>query len=327
MPSTIVTSDLRKWYGDVHAVDGVSLDVETGEFFGILGPNGAGKTTLLEIIEGLREADSGEVSLLGLAPWPRNAQLLPRIGVQLQATAFFDRLSAREQIRTFAALYDVPDATADEMLDVVGLADKADTRTGQLSGGQAQRLSIACALVHSPEVVFLDEPTAALDPQARRNLWDLLRDINQQGRTVVLTTHYMDEADRLCDRIAIVDHGKLVALDSPAALKASVPGSNVIEAQFENPPADWEERLRTLNEVTSVQHEGAGMYRVLTGNGSRTTTELVELAVQAGVAVKTLSVQNTTLDDVFVHYTGRQLRDELVKAYGFVMPQRPGLQS
>jgi ABC-2 type transport system ATP-binding protein len=142
----------------------------------------------------------------------------------------------------------------------------------------------------------------------------------------LITTHYMDEADRLCDRIAIVDHGKLVALDTPAALKASVPGSNVIEAQFERATADWEQKLRSLEDVTSVQHQGADMYRVLTGNGSRTTTELVEMAVQAGVGVKTLSVQNTTLDDVFVHYTGRQLRDELVKAHAFTMPSRPGMQ-
>jgi ABC-2 type transport system ATP-binding protein len=150
--------------------------------------------------------------------------------------------------------------------------------------------------------------------------------MSQRKLTILITTHYMDEADRLCERIAIVDHGKLVALDTPMALKASVPGSNVIEAQFENPPEGWEQRLHTLDDVTSVQHEGAGMYRVLTGSGSRTTTELVEMAVQAGVAVKSLSVQNTTLDDVFVHYTGRQLRDELQKAYAFTMPQRPGLQ-
>jgi ABC-2 type transport system ATP-binding protein len=148
----------------------------------------------------------------------------------------------------------------------------------------------------------------------------------QRQLTILITTHYMDEADRLCDRIAIVDHGKLVALDAPMALKASVPGSNVIEAQFEKPPEDWERRLRALSDVTSVQHEGAGMYRVLTGNGSRTTTQLVEMAVQGGIPVKSLSVQNTTLDDVFVHYTGRQLRDELQKAHGFTMPQRPGLQ-
>jgi ABC-2 type transport system ATP-binding protein len=148
----------------------------------------------------------------------------------------------------------------------------------------------------------------------------------QRELTILITTHYMDEADRLCDRIAIVDHGKLVALDEPMALKASVPGSNVIEAQFDNAPADWEQKLHALDGVTSVQHEGAGMYRVLTSNGSRTTTQLVEMAVAAGVPVKSLSVQNTTLDDVFVHYTGRQLRDELQKAYAFVMPQRPGLQ-
>jgi ABC-2 type transport system ATP-binding protein len=149
---------------------------------------------------------------------------------------------------------------------------------------------------------------------------------SQRKLTILITTHYMDEADRLCDRIAIVDHGKLVALDTPPALKASVPGSNVIEAQFENAPPDWDQRLHGLEAVTSVQHEGAGMYRILTGNGSKTTTLLVEMAVQAGASVKSLSVQNTTLDDVFVHYTGRQLRDELVKAYAFTMPTRPGLQ-
>ncbi|HJT70886.1 MAG TPA: DUF4162 domain-containing protein, partial [Terriglobales bacterium] len=167
--------------------------------------------------------------------------------------------------------------------------------------------------------------TTGLDPVSRVAVWEMLTNIKTKRQlTILITTHYMDEADRLCDRIAIVDHGKLVALDTPAALKASVPGSNVIEAQFENAPADWDQQLKRLDDVTSIQHEGAGMYRILTGNGSRTTTELVEAAVQAGVGVKSLSVQNTTLDDVFVHYTGRQLRDELVKAYGFVMPSRPG---
>jgi ABC-2 type transport system ATP-binding protein len=162
---------------------------------------------------------------------------------------------------------------------------------------------------------------------SRVAVWEMLTNIKSKRKlTVLITTHYMDEADRLCNRIAIVDHGKLVALDTPEALKASVPGSNVIEVQFDNPPADWEQRLRSLSEVTSVQHQGAGMYRVLTSNGSRTTTALVEMAVEAGVPVRTLSVQNTTLDDVFVHYTGRQLRDELVKAYQFVMPARPGMQ-
>jgi ABC-2 type transport system ATP-binding protein len=180
--------------------------------------------------------------------------------------------------------------------------------------------------VHSPHIFFLDEPTTGLDPVSRVAVWEMLTNIkNSRQLTVLITTHYMDEADRLCDRIAIVDHGKLVALDTPAALKASVPGSNVIEAQFENVPPDWEQRLQNLDDVTSVKHEGAAMFRILTGNGSRTTTELVETAVEIGVVVKSLSVQNTTLDDVFVHYTGRQLRDELQKAYGFVMPPRPGM--
>jgi ABC-2 type transport system ATP-binding protein len=218
MAGAIEVRDLVMTYGDLRAVDGIGFEVAEGEFFGILGPNGAGKTTTLEMIEGLREPDSGEIAVLGQEVWPRNASLLPRIGVQLQASSFFERLTAREQIHTFASLYGVPAARGDEWIERVGLVDKADTRVEDLSGGQHQRLSIACALVHDPELVFLDEPTASLDPQARRNLWDLLRGINEAGRTVVLTTHYMDEAEVLCDRVAIMDHGRLLRLDSPAAL-------------------------------------------------------------------------------------------------------------
>ena len=218
MPATITARDIRKSYGDLRAVDGVTFEVGPGEFFGILGPNGAGKTTTLEILEGLREADAGEATVLGLPPWPRNPALLPRIGVQLQASSFFERLTAREQLCTFASLYGVPARRADEMLEVVGLTDKAGTRTEKLSGGQAQRLSIACALVHDPDVLFLDEPTGALDPQARRNLWDVLRAISAEGRTVVLTTHHMDEAEILCERVAIMDHGKILQIGPPAAL-------------------------------------------------------------------------------------------------------------
>jgi ABC-2 type transport system ATP-binding protein len=218
----IEVRDLAISYGDLLAVDGISFEVPEGEFFGILGPNGAGKTTTLELVEGLRRPDSGTVSVFGLSPWPRNHALLPRIGVQLQASAFFERLTAREQIHTFGALYGVPARSGDEWLERVGLVEKADTRTEDLSGGQAQRLAIACALVHDPELVFLDEPTAALDPQARRNLWDLLSHLNESGRTVVLTTHYMDEADQLCDRVAIMDHGRILQLDTPASLRAAL---------------------------------------------------------------------------------------------------------
>ncbi|GAB2796359.1 ABC transporter ATP-binding protein [Streptomyces daliensis] len=216
--AAIKVEGLRKRYGETQAVDGVSFEVERGEFYGILGPNGAGKTTTLELVEGLREPDEGSATLLGHPSWPRDPALLRRVGVQLQSSSFFERLTAREQIHTFASLYGVPAARADAMLETVGLMEKAGTRENKLSGGQAQRLSIACALVHDPELVFLDEPTTGLDPQARRNLWDLLRRINSEGRTVVLTTHYMDEAEVLCDRVAVMDHGRMLRVGTPAAL-------------------------------------------------------------------------------------------------------------
>jgi ABC-2 type transport system ATP-binding protein len=240
-------------------------------------------------------------------------------------------LTVEENLNIYAKLYDVPakqrEQSITELLELVDLTKWRGAQTKTLSGGMRRRLEIARGLVHSPKIFFLDEPTTGLDPVSRVAVWEMLTNIKTHRQlTILITTHYMDEADRLCDRIAIVDHGKLVALDTPAALKASVPGSNVIEAQFDHPPADWEQRLHGLTGVTSVQNEGAGMFRVLTSDGSRATTELVAMAVENNTAVKTLSVQNTTLDDVFVHYTGRQLRDELVKAYGFVMPQRPGLQ-
>ncbi|SFK38203.1 ABC transporter ATP-binding protein [Streptomyces pini] len=229
--AAITVEGLRKRYGDVQAVDGVSLTVERGEFYGILGPNGAGKTTTLEMTEGLRKPDEGTVRLLGESPFPRNPALLRRMGVQLQASAFFEKLTAREQIRTFASLYGVPAERADAMLETVGLTEKAGTRENRLSGGQAQRLSIACALVHDPELVFLDEPTTGLDPQARRNLWDLLRAINGEGRTVVLTTHYMDEAETLCDRVAVMDHGRVLRVGAPAELVAEL-GVDSLEDVF-----------------------------------------------------------------------------------------------
>src|SRR5437660_3090262 len=253
------------------------------------------------------------------------------IGVIPQALTSDLDLTVEENLNIYAKLYDVPakkrKQAIDELLEVVDLSKWRNAQTKTLSGGMRRRLEIARGLVHSPRIFFLDEPTTGLDPVSRVAVWEMLTNIKSHRQlTILLTTHYMDEADRLCDRIAIVDHGKLVALDTPAALKASVPGSNVIEVQFENPPPDLEQRLHALPNVTSVQPEGAGMYRVLTGNGSGTTTALVEMAVHGGIRVKTLTVQSTTLDDVFVHYTGRQLRDELVKAYGFTIPQAPGLR-
>jgi ABC-2 type transport system ATP-binding protein len=330
-PSAIEVEHIVKKYGDFTAVDDVSFSVKEGEIFGLLGPNGAGKSTLIRMMTTLIPITSGKARIGGhdVAKEPNAARRM--IGVIPQALTSDLDLTIEENMSIYAKLYDVPakerKKSIDELLELVDLTKWRDAQTKTLSGGMRRRLEIARGLVHHPRIFFLDEPTTGLDPVSRVAVWEMLGNIKENRQlTILITTHYMDEADRLCDRIAIVDHGKLVALDAPMALKASVPGSNVIEAQFENAPADWEQRLRALNEVTSVQHEGAGMYRVLTANGSRTTTELVEMAVQSKVPVKSLSVQNTTLDDVFVHYTGRQLRDELQKAYAFVMPQRPGLQ-
>ena len=281
-PSAIEVENIVKKYGDFTAVDDVSFNVKEGEIFGLLGPNGAGKSTLIRMMTTLIPITAGKARIAGhdVAIEPNAARRL--IGVIPQALTSDLDLTIEENMSIYAKLYDVPakerQRSIDELLELVDLTKWRDAQTKTLSGGMRRRLDIARGLVHQPKIFFLDEPTTGLDPVSRVAVWEMLGNIKEHRKlTILITTHYMDEADRLCDRIAIVDHGKLVALDAPAALKASVPGSNVIEAQFENPPADWEQRLRTL-------------------------------------------------DDVFVHYTGRQLRDELQKAYAFVMPQRPGLQ-
>ncbi len=299
MGAAIRVVDLAKSYGDLRAVDGVSFEVGEGEFFGILGPNGAGKTTTLEMIEGLRQPDAGEISVLDLRPWPRNAELLPRIGVQLQASAFFERLTAREQIHTMAALYGVRPGTADQWLDRVGLGDKAETRVGDLSGGQAQRLSIACALVHDPDVVFLDEPTAGLDPQARRNLWELLAGLNDSGRTVVITTHYMDEAEVLCDRVAIIDHGRILQLDSPGNLTRALDAPTRITVA---PGQLTVSEARAMAGVDDVEEEPDGLV-LRTMAPAAVLTALADQERLAGIQVRT-----GTLEDVFLDLTGREYR-------------------
>jgi ABC-2 type transport system ATP-binding protein len=296
----IVVSDIHKSYGDLKAVDGVSFTVAEGEFFGILGPNGAGKTTSLEIIEGLREPDSGSVTLLGDNPWPRKTKLLPRIGVQLQASAFFEKLTAREQLETFASLYGVHAKNiVDEMLDVVGLTDKANTREDKLSGGQRQRLSIACALVHDPDIVFLDEPTAALDPQARRNLWDVLRAIQDRGKTIVYTTHYLDEAEILCDRVAIMDRGTILAMDTPSALVRGLDAPTRIMLEHGVLPA---EQVREFTGVDDVTDDGTQL-TISTRKPAPVLSALAERGTLDGLQVRT-----ATLEDVFLDLTGREYR-------------------
>ncbi len=302
MQPAIEVRDLVKSYGAHRAVDGVSLSVHPGEFFGLLGPNGAGKTTTLELIEGLREPDAGTVTLLGRSPVPRSPELLPRIGVQLQSSAFFDRLTAREQVATFAALYGVGDRRADEMLELVGLAPSAGTRTEKLSGGQRQRLSLACALVHDPEVVFLDEPTAALDPQARRNLWDLLRSLTRSGRTVVLTTHYMDEAEELCERVAIMDAGRVLELDTPAALVRGLAAPTRITVALGHDDRTGLPGLADLPGADGVQ-ERDGVATVTTRDPAAVLTALAARGLTHG-----LGVRPATLEDVFLQLTGREYR-------------------
>jgi ABC-2 type transport system ATP-binding protein len=267
-------------------------------------------TTLLEITAGTAIIEGADVR-----KDPNRARR--SMGVIPQAMTSDGDLTVWENLSIYSKLYGIPAAdrekSIDELLELVDLNQWRDAPARNLSGGMRRRLEIARGLVHRPRIFFLDEPTTGLDPVSRVAVWEMITSIKQKRNlTVLITTHYMDEADRLCDRIAIVDHGKLVALDTPRALKASIPGSSVIEAQFLNPPLDWQKTVERLADVKSVQPEGADMYRILTEDGSRTTTALVETAVRCNVVVKTLTVQSTTLDDVFVHYTGRQLRDQMV---------------
>src|SRR6202044_2313633 len=294
----IEVQHIVKKYGDFTAVDDISFAVKEGEIFGLLGPNGAGKATLIRMMTTLIPISGGSARVAGHDVSHDPDAVRRTIGVIPQALTSDLDLTVEENMNIYAKLYDVPSKrrkeAIDELLETVDLTKWRGAQTKTLSGGMRRRLEIARGLVHSPKIFFLDEPTTGLDPVSRVAVWEMLTNIKAKRKlTVLITTHYMDEADRLCNRIAIVDHGKLVALDTPEALKASVPGSNVIEAQFDGAPPDWEDRLKKLTEVTSVQHEGAGMYRVLTGDGSRTTTELVEAAVHSGVKIRSLSVQNT----------------------------------
>ena len=329
--AAIKVENIVKRYGEFEAVKGVSFEVQDGEIFGLLGPNGAGKSTLIRMMTTLIPITEGKAFIAGFDVSREPDQARRSIGVIPQAMTSDVDLTVEENLSIYAKLYGVPTEqrkkNIEDLLEAVDLVKWRHAPTKTLSGGMRRRAEIARGLVHNPKIFFLDEPTTVLDPVSRVAVWEMLNKLKSERQlTMLITTHYMDEADRLCDRIAIVDHGNLVALDTPMALKQSVPGSNVIEAQFISAPADWEGLLHHLPGVTSVQHEGSDMYRVLTSNGSNTTTALVEMAVSAGVQLKSLSVQNTTLDDVFVHYTGRQLRDEQVKAYQFVMPERPGMR-
>jgi ABC-2 type transport system ATP-binding protein len=329
-PDAIAVEKIVKRYGDFEAVKGISFNVAEGEIFGLLGPNGAGKSTLIRMMTTLIPVTAGRAIVGGndVAKEPDAVRRL--IGVIPQALTSDPDLTVEENLIIYAKLYSVPRAQRDkniaEVLEAVDLMKWRGAQTKTLSGGMRRRLEIARGLVHNPRIFFLDEPTTGLDPVSRIAVWEMLNNLKAtRNLTMLLTTHYMEEADKLCDRIAIVDHGNLVALGTPIELKNSVAGANVVEVRFDREAEAWKERLEKLEGVTSVQPESAGFYRVLTTSGSRTTMELVEMAANLGETLTSLSVQNTTLDDVFVHYTGRQLRDEQVKSV-FMMPPRPGAQ-
>ena len=331
MSAAILVENIVKRYGDFEAVAGITFQVEDGEIFGLLGPNGAGKSTLIRMMTTLTPATAGRAVIAGHDVAREPDAVRRSIGVIPQALTSDIDLTVEENLSIYAKLYEVPRAererNIEDLLKAVDLLKWRHAQTKTLSGGMRRRLEIARGLVHNPRIFFLDEPTTGLDPVSRVAVWEMLNELKTTRRlTMLITTHYMDEADRLCDRIAIVDHGKLVALDTPMALKASVPGNNVVEVQFAQESPKWPEQLRHLAGVSSVEPQSAGMYRLLTADGSQTTTQLVEMTMASGSTIKSLNVQNTTLDDVFVHYTGRALRDEQVKAQGFVMPPRPGMQ-
>jgi len=299
---------LVKRYEAFTAVDNVDLSVRRNEIFGILGPNGAGKTTTLEMVEGLRTPDAGEIQVAGIDVIRDPVAVKRVIGVQLQTTALFDHLSAHELIELFSALSggDTSAAWVDRLIGLVQLEEKATAKVNQLSGGQKQRLSIALALVNDPTVLFLDEPTTGLDPQARRNLWDLVRQLRDSGKTVVLTTHYMEEAEYLCDRVAVMDHGRIIACDTPLALVQSLGESATIRARVES---DLDRSVLASLPGVNGASVVDGQLEIHTDDVPATLMALLQLAERLGIRLDNLSSSSATLEDVFLSYTGRSLRE------------------
>jgi ABC-2 type transport system ATP-binding protein len=311
----VEVENLTKRFGDFVAVDSLNFNVEHGEIFGLLGPNGAGKSTLIRMLTTLMLPTSGTARVNNFDIVREANDVRQSIGVIPQAMTSDLELSAVENLTIFAKLYGIPrekrKKIIPQLLEEVNLTQWADKPVKMFSGGMRRRMEIARGLVHEPKIFFLDEPTTGLDPVSRVGVWEMLARLKRErDLTILVTTHYMDEADKLCDRIAIIDGGKLVALDSPLKLKASIPGKNILEASFSSVPPNWKETMEKLPEAAEVKADG-NIFRISSNNGPRTTVELLEAARAANVTVTSLSVQSTTLDDVFVHYTGHQLRDNL----------------
>ncbi len=305
MPPAIEVEDLVKIYGPLRAVDGISFQVAPGQICGMLGPNGAGKSTTVEIIEGLRTADRGRVEVLGIDVRRHPRQVKERIGVQLQSTAFYKQLTARQLLGLFASFFARSLPVAD-LIALVNLEEKADAPSGDLSGGQRQRLAIAVALVNDPAVVFLDEPTTGLDPQARRSLWDVISRLRDEGKTVLLTTHYLEEAERLCDRLVIIDHGKVIAAGTPSSLIAEHFERAAIE--FLDDAALAPATLERLPGVDYVEQRN-GQTILFSADSAGTARALLETSAQAGIGLKGLGIRTATLEDVFLKLTGRRIRE------------------
>jgi ABC-2 type transport system ATP-binding protein len=312
MDIAIRCRDLRKQYkargGPVDAVNGLDLEVRAGECFGLLGPNGAGKTTTIEILEGLLDPTAGDVEILGRRWGQADAEIRQRIGITLQETQLTEKLTVRETAVLFRSFY-ARGLDADTVLDMVGLTEKANAYVGKLSGGQKQRLAVACALLGDPELLFLDEPTTGLDPQSRRSLWDILYDFRRKGRTILLTTHYMDEAERLCDRVAIVDHGKVIALDTPAGLIARLGGEHRIEFTLDGATAADAALFRDLPATASVSRE-QDVFCIGATAPHLTIPALLDRLAGHGLTLSRLTTRHASLEDVFVTLTGRKLRDD-----------------
>ena len=305
MPAVLVR-DIHKRYGDIRAVDGISFEIERGEVFGMLGPNGAGKSTTVEIIEGLRQMDRGEVRVMDLDPHRDRAWVKRSIGIQLQSASLFDKLTTREHLALFSYFYSKT-RDADELIELVGLEDRANAISKELSGGQRQRLSFALALVNDPEIVFLDEPTTGLDPQARRHMWEVISAMDKEGKTVFLTTHYMEEAELLCDRVAIIDRGKIIVIDTP---------SRLIETHFEHQTVSFvtpqeelgDTELESLAAVSSVAATD-GRVELFTSDVSATVGALMDFATRKSISMQDLRIGHANLEDVFIKLTGRRIRD------------------
>ena len=304
MPAVIEVRELRKTYGSVIAVDGVSFEVSEGEIFGMVGPNGAGKTTTIECVEGLRRPDAGSVKVLGVDPCEEQRTIAERIGIQLQESALPPRLRVAEALDLFGSFYN-HQADAEQLINILGLAEKRSSAFSKLSGGQKQRLFIALALINSPQVVFFDELTTGLDPQARRSMWDLVRQIRERGCTVFLTTHFMEEAERLCDRVLIMDRGRIVTLDTPEALIRSLGVEKRLA--FTIPENQTAPSLTDLSQVQRVEQSGERM--IIYGHGERFVSSVVDALEDAGIQYLDLRTEQPDLEDVFLALTGREMRE------------------